>query len=121
MGKNKTLRSKISHRFFVETAIAIVIENQGQLEWFSELDSFHCFTRFIALNLLRGSPNAPGLGSRDHDVVLVGRTISSGKPRGVENSEWGGDGEGTGKGRSVQEQPGAKVDRIASRQRRASK
>ncbi len=30
--------------------------------------------------------------------------------------EWGGDGEGMRKGRSVYEQPGTKVDRIASRQ-----
>jgi hypothetical protein len=34
------------------------------------------------------------LGSRDRDVVLVRHTISSGKPRGVGNLEWGGDGEG---------------------------
>jgi hypothetical protein len=34
------------------------------------------------------------LGSRDRDVVLVRRTISSGKPEGVGNLEWGGDGEG---------------------------
>ncbi len=33
------------------------------------------------------------LGSRDRDVVLVRRTISSGKPRGVGNLEWGGNGE----------------------------
>jgi hypothetical protein len=36
----------------------------------------------------------PDLGSRDCDVVLVGRTINSGKPWGVGNLEWGGDGEG---------------------------
>ncbi len=35
--------------------------------------------------------------------------------------EWGGNGEGMGRGRSVYEQPGAKVDGIASRQRRDSK
>jgi hypothetical protein len=33
------------------------------------------------------------LGSRGRDVVLVRRTISSGKHRGVGNLEWGGDGE----------------------------
>ncbi len=43
----------------------------------------------------------PDLGSRDRDVVLVRRTISSGKPQGVGNLEQGGDGEGIGKGRSV--------------------
>ncbi len=31
--------------------------------------------------------------------------------------EWGGDGEGMRKGRSVYEQPGTKVDRVASRQK----
>ncbi len=45
----------------------------------------------------------PDLGSRDRDVVLVRRTISSGKPQGVRNLEWEGDGEGMGKGRSVYE------------------
>ncbi len=63
----------------------------------------------------------PDHGSRDRDVVLVRRTVGSRKPRGVRNLEWGGNGDGMGRGRSVREQPGAKVDRIASRQRRASK
>jgi hypothetical protein len=45
----------------------------------------------------------PDLGSRDRDVVLVRRTFSSGKPQGVGNLVWGGDGEGMGKGRSVYE------------------
>jgi hypothetical protein len=63
----------------------------------------------------------PDLGSRDRNVVFVRRTISSGKPRGVGNLEWGRNGEGMEKGRSVHKQPGAKVDRIASRQRRVSK
>jgi hypothetical protein len=40
---------------------------------------------------------------------------------GVGNLEWGGNGEGMGRGRSVYEQPGAKVDGIASRQRKDSK
>jgi hypothetical protein len=35
--------------------------------------------------------------------------------------EWGGNGEGMGRGRSVYEQPGAKVDGIAPRKRRDSK
>jgi hypothetical protein len=63
----------------------------------------------------------PDHGSRYRDVVLVRRTISLGKPRGVGKLEWGGNGEGTGRERSVYEQPGAKVDGIASRQRRVSK
>jgi hypothetical protein len=63
----------------------------------------------------------PDHESRDRDVVLVRRTIYLGKPRGVGNLEWGGNGEGLRKGRSVYEQPGAKVDGIASRQRRDSK
>jgi hypothetical protein len=63
----------------------------------------------------------PDHESRDRDVVLVRRTIYLGKPRGVGNLEWGGDGEGMGRGRSVYEQPGTKVDGIASRQRRDSK
>ncbi len=57
------------------------------------------------------------LGSWDCDVVLVRRTIGSEKPQG--SGLWNG--EGMGKGRSVSEQPGAKVDGIASRQRRVSK
>jgi hypothetical protein len=63
----------------------------------------------------------PDHGSRDRDVVLVRRTISLGKPRGVGNLEWGEDGEGMGRGRSIYKQPGSKVDGIASRQRRVSK
>jgi hypothetical protein len=35
----------------------------------------------------------PDHGSRDRDVVLVRSTISLGKPRGVGNLEWGGNGE----------------------------
>ncbi len=65
--------------------------------------------------------NVPDLVSRDRDVVLVRRTIHLGKPRGVGKLEWGGNGEGTGRGRSVYEQPGAKVDRIAPCKRRDSK
>jgi hypothetical protein len=62
----------------------------------------------------------PDHGSRDRDVVLVRCTTSLGKPRGVGNLEWGGKGEGMGRGRSVYEQPGAKVDGIALRKRRDS-
>ncbi len=67
----------------------------------------------------------PDLASRDRDVVLVRRTIHLGKPRGVGKLEWGGSGEGMARerrgGRSVYEQPGAKVDGIAPRKRRDSK
>ncbi len=48
-------------------------------------------------------------GSRDRDVILVRRTIHLGRPRGVGNLEWGGNGKGLGRGRSVYEKPGAKV------------
>jgi hypothetical protein len=49
----------------------------------------------------------PDHGSRDLDVILVRRTIYLEKPRGVVNLDWGGNGEGLRKGRSVYEQPGA--------------
>ncbi len=58
----------------------------------------------------------PDLASRNRDVVLVRRIFSPGKPRGVGNLEWGGNGEGMGRGRPVYELPGAKVDGILSRQ-----
>jgi hypothetical protein len=63
----------------------------------------------------------PDHESRDRDVVLVRRKIHLGKPRGVGNLEWGGNGERLRKGRSVYEQPGAKVDGIAPCKRRDSK
>ncbi len=44
-----------------------------------------------------------------------------GKPRGVRKLEWGGNGEGVGRGRSVYEQPGTRVDGIAPHKRRDSK
>ncbi len=47
--------------------------------------------------------NVPDLGSRDRNVVFVRRTSSSGKFRGVGNLEWGGNGEGMERGRSVYE------------------
>jgi hypothetical protein len=56
----------------------------------------------------------------DRDVVLVGRTVDLGKPRWVVKLGWGGNGEGTGRGRSVYEKPGAKVDGIAPHKRRHS-
>jgi hypothetical protein len=65
--------------------------------------------------------SVPDLGSRDRDVVLVRGWACWGNPKEVGNLEWGGTGEDLGRGRSVYEQPGTKVDRIASRQRRVSK
>ncbi len=65
--------------------------------------------------------NVPDHESRDRDVVLVRRTIHLGKPLEVGKLEWGGDGEGMGRGRSVHEQPGAKLDGIAPRKRKDSK
>jgi hypothetical protein len=65
--------------------------------------------------------NVPDHGSRDRDVVLVRRTINLGKSRGVGKLERGRNGEGMREGRSVYEQPGAKVDGIAPRKRRDSK
>ncbi len=62
----------------------------------------------------------PDLGSRDHDVVLVRRRAWWGNPGGAGNLEWGGTGEGLGRGRSVHKQPGAKVDRIAPHKKRVS-
>jgi hypothetical protein len=63
----------------------------------------------------------PDHESQDRDVVLVRRTINLGKPQGVGKLERGRKGEGMGRGRSVYEQPGAKVDGIAPRKRRDSK
>jgi hypothetical protein len=47
--------------------------------------------------------HVPDLVSRDRDVVLVRRILSSGKPQGVGNLEQGGNGEGMERGRSVYE------------------
>ncbi len=63
----------------------------------------------------------PDPGSQDRDVVLVSTGLLGKPKRGVGNLELGGDEEGMRKGRSVCEQPGTKVDRVASRQRRVSK
>jgi hypothetical protein len=73
------------------------------------------------VKVVRVKVSVPDHGSRDRDVVLVRSTISLGKPQGVGKLEWGENGEGMGRERSVYEQPGAKVDGIASRQRRDSK
>jgi hypothetical protein len=63
----------------------------------------------------------PDHESQDLDVVLVRRTINLGKPQGVGKLERGRNGEGMGGGRSVYEQPAAKVDGNAPRKRRDSK
>ncbi len=42
--------------------------------------------------------SVPDLGSRDRDVVSVRCTISLGKPWGVRNLGWEGNGEGMGRG-----------------------
>jgi hypothetical protein len=65
--------------------------------------------------------NVPDLGSRDRDVVLVRRGACWGNPKGGWEFGMGRDWGGSGRGRSVYGQPGAKVHRIASRQRRVSK
>jgi hypothetical protein len=65
--------------------------------------------------------SVPGSESRDRDVILGGEQLILGKPQGVGNLEWGGTGEGLRKGRSVHEQPGAKVDGIAPHKGRDSK
>ncbi len=59
--------------------------------------------------------------SRDRDVVLVGCAVDLGKPGGAGKLEWGGNGERMGRGRSVYEQPGTRVDGIAPHKRRDSK
>ncbi len=63
----------------------------------------------------------PDPGSRDRDFVLVSAGLLGTPKGGIGNLEQGGDGEGMRKGRSVYEQPGTKVDRVTSRQRRVSK
>jgi hypothetical protein len=63
----------------------------------------------------------PDCESRDYDVILVRRATYFGETPGVGNLEWGGNGEDLRKGRSVHEQPGAKVDGIAPHKRRDSK
>ncbi len=66
----------------------------------------------------KGTVIVPDHESRDHDVVLVRLTIHLGNPLGVGKMEWGGNGEETGRGRSVYEQPGTKVDGFTPRKRR---
>jgi hypothetical protein len=68
-------------------------------------------------------------GPCEAGVAIVGRTIDLGCWEfgmgrdwgGFKELEWGGTGEGLRKGRSVHEQPGAKVDGIAPHERRDSK
>jgi hypothetical protein len=61
------------------------------------------------------------LGSQDRDVVLVRRVASWGKPKGG-SGIWNGEGLGrVRKGKSVHEQPGAKVDGIAPHKERDSR
>ncbi len=70
-------------------------------------------TECINSNLLyEGMVMFRTMRSRDRNVVLVKRTID------LRCWEFGvgGDGEGIRKGRSVYEQPGTKVDRVASHQ-----
>ncbi len=55
--------------------------------------------------------------SRCRDIVLEGRTIDLGKPWGVGKLEWGRNGEGMGRGRSVYEQPRTRVDKDRTTQR----
>ncbi len=69
-------------------------------------------------DFLRYMDIVPDHGSRDCDVVLVKAHNLFGKTLGG-SGIWNG--EGMGRGRSVYEQPGTKVDGIASRQRRVSK
>jgi hypothetical protein len=54
----------------------------------------------------------PDKRSRDLEVVVVRRIINL----GTGNLEWGGNGKGLRKGRSVYEQPGTEVDIILSQQ-----
>ncbi len=54
----------------------------------------------------------PDKRSRILEVIIVRRLIYL----GTGNLEWGGNGEGLRKGRSVYEQPGTEVDRILSQQ-----
>jgi hypothetical protein len=48
---------------------------------------------------MSGEVIVPDIESQDHEVVIVGRTINL----GTRNLEWGGNGEGLRKGRSVHE------------------
>jgi hypothetical protein len=48
----------------------------------------------------------PDLASRIRDVVLVRRIFNLGKPQGVGNLEWGGDGKGETSLRAIWDQGG---------------
>jgi hypothetical protein len=93
--------------------------NTLTLVYFKYLFSFILTTQYYSMNLTYCT--VPDLGSRDRDVVLVRRVACRGNPKGGREFGMGGTGEDLGRGRSVYEQPGTKVDRVASRQRRVSK
>ncbi len=54
----------------------------------------HIYCKVAKLDPIAGGATVPDHGSRDCDVVLLRRTIRLGKPQGVGNLEWGGNGEG---------------------------
>ncbi len=59
--------------------------------------------------------SVPDLGSWDRDAVLARRGACWENPKGGREFGMGRNWGGFGEGRSVYEQPGTKVDRIASR------
>jgi hypothetical protein len=62
--------------------------------------NFYIFTfTFCDDHVLLSYIIVPDMESRDHEVVVVGRTMNL----GTGNLEWGGNGEGLRKGRSVHE------------------
>ncbi len=63
----------------------------------------------------------PDLGSRDRDIVLVRRVACWRNPKGGREFGMGRNWGELRKGRSVYEQPGAKVDGIAPHKERGSK
>jgi hypothetical protein len=76
------------------------------------------FTGFILNVKINYVESVPDHGSWDRDVVSVSEM---GKPKGGQEFGMGRGWGGMRKGRSVYEQPGTKVDRDASCQRRVSK
>jgi hypothetical protein len=85
----------------------------GEIAQQGEIETKTGLPQYVKKNWPELAVTVPDHESQDHDVVLVRRTIHLGKPRGVGKLKWGGNGEGTGRGRSVYEQPRAKVDGIA--------
>ncbi len=84
---------------------------------FDIVQILRCTSMYSKLYIIQCSgPWRPGSRRRLSSSGLLGKP-----ERGVGNLEWGGDGAGMRKGRSVYEQPGTKVDRVASHQRRVSK